>query len=242
MKQLIPGAWRLQLRLAQRQWLDWRGGLHRRLAAPGPASPADTPRLSVTQGLGAATGALRDNKVHNLGIAAARLEALVIQPGEVFSFWHAVGRPSAQAGYREGRTITGAAVGTSVGGGLCQLSGMAYLLALRAGLRILERHPHSRDLYTDSTRFAPLGADATVVYAYKDLRFQNTGTVPLRLRFSVDATSVRMDLCAPAPLADCELEFLAEPLLGATRVRTRRRVGGASAPELLSCDDYPRLA
>ncbi|HTP30232.1 MAG TPA: VanW family protein, partial [Anaeromyxobacteraceae bacterium] len=39
-----------------------------------------------------------------------------------------------------------------------------------------ERHSHSIDLYTDSTRFAPLGADATVAYGRKDLRFENTLT------------------------------------------------------------------
>lgn len=244
MKHLIPGPWRLQLRLTQRQWRDWRGGLLRHFAAHDPAASerADAPQLSISQGLGSATGALLDNKLHNLGIAAARLETVVVHPGEVFSFWQAVGRPSARAGYREGRTITGAAVGTSVGGGLCQLSGMAYLLALQAGLKILERHPHSRDLYTDSTRFAPLGADATVVYGYKDLRFQNTGMAPIRLRCTLGATVVQMDLCASAPLAICEVEFVAQPLPSATRVQTLRRAGGAQAPELLSCDDYPRLA
>lgn len=245
MKRLVPAPWRLQLRLAQRYWRDWRSGLHRRLAArdPVPGQAAGlAPQLIVSQTPGTASGALLDNKLHNLGIAIARLETLVIHSGQVFSFWHAVGRPSVGAGYREGRTITGAALGTSVGGGLCQLSGMAYLLALQAGLQILERHPHSRDLYTDSTRFAPLGADATVVYGYKDLRFRNTGAVPIRLRCTLDAMGVRMALCAAEPLEVCEVEFLAEPLAGATRVRTQRRRVGARTPELLSCDDYPRLA
>ncbi|PTT80298.1 vancomycin resistance protein [Pelomonas sp. HMWF004] len=198
--------------------------------------------MTVSQGVGSATGALLDNKLHNLGLAAARIEKVVIHPGQVFSFWRAVGRPSAAAGYRAGRTITGAALGTSVGGGLCQLSGMAYVLALQAGLRILERHPHSRDLYTDVTRFAPLGADATVVYAYKDLRFLNTTGASLQLRGELGDGVVCLHLWASAPLKVHEVEFIAEACPGATRVRTLRRAVGTPVAEMLSCDDYPRLA
>ncbi|RTL45597.1 MAG: vancomycin resistance protein [Burkholderiales bacterium] len=243
-KQWLPPAVRLQLRVAWRMGRDWRQGLPGRWASVDsdrPAADELAHRLTVRQGLGSAVGALRDNKVHNLGIAIHRVEAVVIQPGEVFSFWRTVGRPSARAGYLEGRTITGAAVGTTVGGGLCQLSGMVYLLALQAGLQILERHPHSRDLYTDSTRFAPLGADATVVYGYKDLRVVNTGPAPLRLRGEIGPDHVALSLCARAPLEDCELVFQREPLPDGTRVRTLRRRPPSTLPELLGVDDYPRL-
>jgi len=58
------------------------------------------------------------------------------------------------------------------GGGLCQLSGIIYHAVLEAGLEILERHPHSLDIYTATTRYTPLGSDAAVVYGHKDLRFK----------------------------------------------------------------------
>lgn len=243
-RQWLPPGWRLQWRLARRLVQDWREGLAGCWAEPdGAPAPATelVPRLTVRQGLGAAVGPMRDNKVHNLGIAIGCIESIVIHPGQVFSFWRAVGRPSARAGYRAGRTITGEAVGATIGGGLCQLSGMVYLLALQAGLRILERHPHSRDLYTDSTRFAPLGADATVVYGYKDLRIVNTGPVALRLRCELGADHVQLALCAAAPLQACEVEFLRDATPDGTRVQTLRRRPGSAASEALGCDDYPRL-
>ena len=53
------------------------------------------------------------------------------------------------------------------------MSGLIYYVSLMAGLEVLERHPHSRDIYDDQTRYAPLGADATVAYGFKDLRVLN---------------------------------------------------------------------
>jgi hypothetical protein len=52
-----------------------------------------------------------------------------------------------------------------------------YHIGIIAGLDIIERYNHSVDIYTDDTRFAPLGTDATVVYGYKDLRIRNNTNV-----------------------------------------------------------------
>ncbi len=116
-----------------------------------------------------------ESKKHNLRQAAARINKLTIKPGEIFSFWHTVGNPNDASRFMAGRSIHGSTVTTDLGGGLCQASGIIHHLSLLAGLQILERHNHSIDLYTDETRFAPIGTDATVFYGYKDLRiFNNT--------------------------------------------------------------------
>lgn len=98
-----------------------------------------------------------ENKKHNLGVTSGCLNSLIIRPGEVFSFWHTVGNPNDRKRFREGRSIHAGQVTLDVGGGLCQASGIIHHIALLAGLQILERYNHSVDLYTEESRFAPLG-------------------------------------------------------------------------------------
>ena len=43
---------------------------------------------------------LQKNKVVNLQLAAARLNGVVLRPGETFSYWRLIGKPSRKKGYR----------------------------------------------------------------------------------------------------------------------------------------------
>ena len=45
---------------------------------------------------------LQRNKITNLKLAAARLNGIVVHPGQVFSYWKLIGRPSARKGYLAG--------------------------------------------------------------------------------------------------------------------------------------------
>lgn len=150
-------------------------------------------------------------KRHNLRLAADALQRTRIAPGKVFSFARVIGPPIASRGYRAGRTLVGGEVAASIGGGLCQLSGLLYLAALECGLEIVERHPHSLDIYTDATRFAPLGADATVVYGHRDLRFRNVLEVPIGFTCEVDAGEVTLVLCSSQPPDRRSVAFVPEP-------------------------------
>ncbi|VXD22947.1 hypothetical protein PL8927_760191 [Planktothrix serta PCC 8927] len=155
-----------------------------------------------------------ENKKHNLATAIAQIENILIQPGEIFSFWYLVGEPNIKNGYREGRAIVNNQLKSDIGGGLCQLSGLIYYLILKAGLIPLERHPHSQDIYTEETRFAPLGSDATVVYGYKDLRFQNTLSVPICFRFYLLEEEITGFLCSSETLLEFKIEFRVEAQQG----------------------------
>ena len=146
-----------------------------------------------------------EGKRENIRLGAARLDGVVIAPGEIFSFWSLVGEPSASAGFAVGRSIRGGEVAGELGGGLCQVSGIAYELLLRGGLDPVERHPHSRDLYDEEERFTSLGLDATVVWPYRDLRLANRGDVPLTARFAVEDAALRATLHAPAALASADI-------------------------------------
>ena len=179
-----------------------------------------------------------EGKLANIRLGAARLDGVVVAPGETLSFWALVGRPSAAAGFEVGRSIRDGLVGGEIGGGLCQVSGIAYEAGLRAGLAIIERHPHSRDLYAEAERFTPLGLDATVVWPYKDLRLLNRLGVPVRFGFAVRDLSLTASVHAPVSLdaATLELERTDDP--GRRSVRVLRRPGEGPA-ELVSDDLYP---
>ena len=111
---------------------------------------------------------LQHGKVRNLGVAALTLDGVAIPAGGLFSFWRHVGPPTSWRGYVPGRMLQEGCIVPAVGGGLCQLSNALYDVALQAGCRIVERHPHSRIVPGSA---AALGRDATVAWNYVDLRF-----------------------------------------------------------------------
>ncbi len=148
-----------------------------------------------------------DNKIHNLKLAISTFQDMPIYPGKWFSFWHYIKRPTEKAGYLVGINIIQNKLDFDVGGGLCQLSGLLYHLALTAGLEIIERHPHSVDLYTKESRYTPLGADATTAFGYKDLKLKNGLDTPICFRFQFKKNQLIGFLCAPRPLKESQLEF-----------------------------------
>ena len=118
---------------------------------------------------------LKPNKAKNKNLLRAikRIEQIQINPNEILSFWRIVGNPSKKNGFTESRSLVNGKIENTIGGGLCQLSGLMYYISLIAQLEILERHNHSIDIYNEETRFTPLGSDATVAYGYKDLKIRN---------------------------------------------------------------------
>jgi vancomycin resistance protein VanW len=122
-------------------------------------------------------------KIENFKIAISKIEQIQINPNEVFSFWKIVGNPSKKNGFVESRSIVNGKIKPTYGGGLCQLSGLIYYASLYANLNIIERYNHSTDIYTNETRFTPLGSDATVVFGFKDLKIKNSLKTPIQFSF-----------------------------------------------------------
>lgn len=214
-------------------------GTRPRLATPREMAPAASfahQVLEVVQEI--KPSAHLEGKLVNIRLSAARLDGVVVAPGETLSFWALVGRPTEAAGFRIGRSIRDDIVGGEIGGGLCQVSGIAYEAGLRAGLTPVERHPHSRDLYTEAERFTPLGLDATVVWPWKDLRLVNGLAVPVRFRFVVRDLRITASVEAPVALAPATLEIVRTDHPGRRDVRVLRHAGDGE-PELVSDDLYP---
>ena len=116
---------------------------------------------------------LQRNKVVNLKLAAARLDGVVLHPGETFSYWRLIGKPSARKGYQEGMGLFLGHIGSDVGGGLCQLSNLIFWMTLHTPLTVVERYRHSHDVYPDSNRTQPFGSGATCAYPHRDLMIRN---------------------------------------------------------------------
>ncbi len=124
--------------------------------------------------------ALLLSKVFNMQLACEKFNGITIKPNEIFSFWRIIGNPTQENGFLSGPTFENGKIITSYGGGLCQISGLLFNLALCSGLKILERHPHSIDAYGEN-RYLPLARDATVAWISKDLCFQNNTNSELQI-------------------------------------------------------------
>ena len=128
------------------------------------------------------------NKIINLKIAAKKLDGIVVHPGEVFSYWKTIGKPSARKGYVNGMVLTEGRVSPGIGGGLCQMSNLIYWMTLHTPLAVIERHHHGFDVFPDSNRTQPFGSGATCYYPYGDLMVYNGTDSDFQLRVNVGET------------------------------------------------------
>jgi vancomycin resistance protein YoaR len=133
----------------------------------------------------ASQGALVEGKQKNMRKAAGLLSGLVLHPRTFFSFYDIIGEPRASLGWCDGPTFVDQETVGTPGGGLCQISTVIHWAAMEAGLTILERHPHSIDVYGEA-RYFRLGLDASVSYPRRDLVVANPYDHPIVLFVSVD--------------------------------------------------------
>lgn len=131
-------------------------------------------------------------RIHNVALAASRLNGILVAPGETFSFNAIVGDISAATGYqsayiiKEGRTVLGD------GGGVCQVSSTLFRAALNAGLPIVERHAHAyRVHYYEEGGFKP-GLDATVFSPSVDLVIKNDTPAHILIQTKTDLTNLTL--------------------------------------------------
>lgn len=116
------------------------------------------------------------DRVKNIRLAVNEINGYTMQPGDVFSFNEVVGKRKAQKGYRIAKILVNGKGKEAIGGGICQLSSTLYNAVEKSGLEVVERHPHSKDVY-----YVPLGQDATVNYGSLDFKFRNTKDYPIKI-------------------------------------------------------------
>ncbi len=177
---------------------------------------------------------LQHNKIASLKVAAACIDGVVLRPGEVFSFWRLVGKPTARRGFKTGMVLRNGKVAEGIGGGLCQMTNLIYWMTIHTDLTITERWRHGFDAFPDVSRTQPFASGATCAYNYIDLQITNRTQNTYQLRLQIDDTYLRGAWLADA-VADCSFEVIERDHLmqaqwwgGYTRhntlVRLRRRV------------------
>jgi len=104
----------------------------------------------------------------NVVLAASRINGIILEPGQHFSFSQTILPRTPANGYVKAPVIVNRAMTSGYGGGICQVSSTLYAAMLNAGLPATERHPHSLPV-----SYMPIGMDATISSPVKDLKFVN---------------------------------------------------------------------
>ncbi len=142
---------------------------------------------------------LQQNKVKNLAIAVKKLHNLVVFPGETFSFWLLLGKPTKSKGYVEGFVLHNGRVEPGIGGGLCQLTNLIHWMTLHTPLTVVERWRHSYDVFPDANRSIPFGSGATCSYPSLDLQIKNNTSQPVQLCLQLSDAFLTGEWRSPAP-------------------------------------------
>ena len=125
---------------------------------------------------------LQLNKADNIRLACSRMNGVIVNPGETFSFWKLVGKTSKRNGFAEGRVIVNGKLVAGVGGGLCNLANTINLLVMHSPMTITELHHHSDALAPDPGGVrVPYSAGTSVNYNFVDYRFRNDTDQPVQL-------------------------------------------------------------
>lgn len=131
------------------------------------------------------------NRIHNVSLAASKLNGVLVAPGDTFSFNDALGDVSKFTGYKEAYVIKDGKTVLGDGGGVCQVSTTLFRAILSAGLPITERHAHAyRVGYYEQD--SPAGIDATVYSPTVDLKFKNDTGNYILIQSFVDPTNLTL--------------------------------------------------
>ena len=123
-----------------------------------------------------------ENRNNNIRLAFEYINSYgsVIEPNATFSFNKVVGKRTPERGFFPATEYVYGEHEEGYGGGVCQASTTLYQAAVRAGMQILERRPHS-----DSVSYTEYGKDATVYWSEFrggkkiDFSFRNTSDAPI---------------------------------------------------------------
>ena len=122
-----------------------------------------------------------ENRNENLRIACSKINELILQPGEEFSYNDTLGPRTRENGYKPAPAYSGTVLVDSYGGGICQISSTLYYCTLLSDLEIVSRINHGFPVgYID------LGMDATVSWGNPDFKFKNNTNFPIRLEAWVE--------------------------------------------------------
>lgn len=154
----------------------------------------DVNSLGIKELIGRGTSRFQGSiagRVHNIALAASRINGLLIKPGDTFSFNNALGDVSAYTGYQQAYIISGGKTILGDGGGVCQVSTTLFRAALNAGLPITERHAHAYRVHYYEEDTKP-GIDATVYSPSVDFKIKNDTPTNILIQTTTDTKNLTL--------------------------------------------------
>lgn len=114
------------------------------------------------------------NRIANIKHGAAKLNGLLIAPGDTLSLLENLRPFTVEDGYLPELVIKGDEIKPEVGGGLCQIGTTTFRAVMNSGLEVVERRNHSLvvSYYNDPSNNNP-GTDATIYDPAPDFKFKN---------------------------------------------------------------------
>lgn len=112
----------------------------------------------------------------NVENGTAKMNGMVLYPGDVFSVYENVTPFSKENGYELAGSYSNGETVQSYGGGICQVVTTLYQAVLQAELEVVERFNHSMIV-----SYTALGGDAAIAGTYKDFKFKNNYEHPVFL-------------------------------------------------------------
>lgn len=116
------------------------------------------------------------SRASNVRLSASRINGITLLPGETFSYDAAIGKRTAENGYKAATVYVGNKEESGIGGGICQTSSTLYSAVLYANLEIVSRTSHSLPV-----SYIPAGQDATIAEGYIDFKFKNNTDYPVKI-------------------------------------------------------------
>ena len=120
------------------------------------------------------------NRVSNIKLAINKINNVLIDYNEEFSFNNIIGKRSTEQGFKSAPIIVNGEMQLGMGGGICQVSSTVYNAALYSGLEIVQARNHSIP-----SGYIEKGRDATVSYGNIDLIFKSNYKSPILIKNEV---------------------------------------------------------
>ena len=150
------------------------------------SEPSEVELATYTTNLGNSS----EGRLTNIQITCRKLDGIIINPGETFSFNDSTGPSLAEEGYQNAPVIVDGETVQDLGGGNCQVSSTLYNAVLAvSGLEVTERHEHGKDV-----SYVPDGKDAAVSYGGYDFSFKNNTENRLKLYFSSNDETISVKI------------------------------------------------
>ncbi|HMN19685.1 MAG TPA: VanW family protein [Candidatus Moranbacteria bacterium] len=150
---------------------------------------ADINKLGIAKLIGEGSSDFKGspkNRIHNIKVATARFNGVLIKPGEEFSFVTLLGPVDGEHGYLPELVIKQGTTEPEFGGGVCQVSTTAFRAAIYSGLEITARRNHAYPV----SYYNPQGMDSTIYVPRPDLKFVNNTPAHILIQAKIDGTKL----------------------------------------------------